>query len=99
MSSGYYAWRNRSRSEHQKEDDLLTDRIEEAYLTNRRVYGSPRMHAELQAQGIRCSRHSVACLMRQRGLSARRPRHRMMTTHSEPGARVAPNVLARDASQ
>src|SRR5438309_11927078 len=31
--------------------------------------------------------------MREQGLSACRRRHRMITTHSEPGARVAPNVL------
>jgi hypothetical protein len=44
-------------SEHQKEDGLLAERIEEAYQANRHVSGSPRLHAELQAPGIRCSRH------------------------------------------
>jgi len=36
--------------------------------------------------------------MRERGLSARRPRHRKITTRSEPGARVAPNLLDQDFS-
>jgi putative transposase len=94
--SGYYAWRNRPVSKHQREDHLLAGRIETASHANRQVYGSPRLHAELRAQGIRCARKRIARLMRERGLSARRIRHRVITTQSEPGARVAPNVLARD---
>src|SRR5260370_33271743 len=38
----------------------------------------------------------VARLMREQGLFAQRPRHRTVTTHSEPGASVAPNLLQRD---
>jgi putative transposase len=34
--------------------------------------------------------------MRERGLSAYRRHHRTTTTHSEPGARVAPNLLAQE---
>lgn len=94
--SGYYQWRKRPMSKHQQEDRQLADRIEAAYHVNRHVYGSPRVHAELQAQGLRCARKRIARLMRERGLSARRLRHRTITTRSEPGARVAPNILARD---
>jgi putative transposase len=94
--SGYYQWRKRPVSKHQQEDRQLADCIEAAYHANRQVYGSPRVHAELQAQGIRCARKRIARLMRERGLSARRLRHRIITTRSEPGARVAPNLLARD---
>src|SRR5436309_15130722 len=53
-------------------------------------------HAELQAQGIKCSRKRVARLMREQELAVRRPRHRTVTTHSDPHARVAPNRLDRD---
>jgi putative transposase len=69
-----------------------------AFQTNRCVYGSPRVHAELQAQGIYCARKRVARLMREQGLFAKRPRHRTITTKSEPGAQVAPNLLQRDFS-
>jgi len=34
--------------------------------------------------------------MREQGLSACRRRHRTITTRSEPGARVAPNLLDQD---
>ncbi len=83
-------------SEHQREDGQLAERVQAASHANRGVYGSPRVHAELQAQGIRCARKRVARLMREHGLAARRPRHRTITTRSDPNARVAPNLLDRN---
>jgi putative transposase len=94
--SGYYAWRERPMSQHQREDGRLAEHVRAAYQTNRGVYGSPRVHAELQAQGIKCARKRVARLMRALELAARRPRHRTKTTQSDPSARVAPNRLDRD---
>jgi putative transposase len=94
--SGYYAWKNRPLSQHQREDRQLAERIQAAYYASRQVYGSPRIHAELREQGLRCSRRRVARLMRERGLSARRRRHRTITTQSVPGARVAPNRLNQE---
>ena len=61
--SGYYAWQKRPMSHHQREDGQLAKHIQAAYHANRGVYGSPRVHAELQAQGITCSRKRVARLM------------------------------------
>jgi putative transposase len=94
--SGYYAWKKRPLSQHQREDCQLAEQIHAVYHASRQVYGSPRIHAELREQGMICSRRRVARLMRQRGLSARRRRHRTITTHSVPGARVAPNRLDQD---
>jgi putative transposase len=83
-------------SQHCREDGQLADHIQEAYHANRQVYASPRMHAELRAQGISCSRKRVARLMREQGLCARRRVHRTRTTRSEPGAGIAPNLLKQD---
>ena len=80
-------------SQHQQEDQQLAEHIQEVYHACRQVYGSPRIHAELRDQGITSSRKRVARLMREQGLSARRRHHKTITTKSEPGARVAPNVL------
>jgi putative transposase len=91
--SGYYAWKKRPLSQHQREDQQLAGRIQAVYHANRQVYGSPRIHVELRDQGIYVSRKRVARLMREQGLSACRRRHRTITTHSEPGARFASNVL------
>jgi putative transposase len=96
--SGYYAWSKRPPSQHSREDAYLAERVKTAFQANRSVYGSPRIHAELQAQGITCARKRVARLMREQGLFAQRPRHRTITTKSEPGAQVAPNLLQRDFS-
>ncbi len=96
--SGYYAWCHRTPSQHSREDAQLAEQVKTAFQANRGVYGSPRVHAELQAQGITCARKRVARLMREQGLAARRPRHRTITTQSEQGAQVAPNLLQRDFS-
>jgi putative transposase len=68
--SGYYAWKKRPVSKHRQEDSQLTEYIQEAYRVGRKVYGSPRIHAELRARGISCSRKRVARLMKDQGLSA-----------------------------
>src|SRR2546423_9426700 len=94
--SGYYAWCQRTPSEHSREDAQLAEKVKIAFQANRCVYGSPRVHAELHAQGLHCSRKRVARLMREQGLCAQRPRHRTITTHSEKDALVAPNLLQRD---
>lgn len=55
--SGYHAWRKRAPSQHSREDAQLAEQVKVAFQANRRVYGSPRVHAELHAQGIHCARH------------------------------------------
>jgi putative transposase len=94
--SGYSAWRKREPSKHSREDAILAEKINVAFQANRRVYGSPRLHAELHAQGVRCARKRVARLMREQGLAARLPRHRTMTTHGEKDAPLAANLLQQD---
>ncbi len=49
---GYANWRKRGKSKRKQDDEWLAERIEDAYTKNRGKYGSPRIHAELQAQGI-----------------------------------------------
>lgn len=96
--SGYYAWLKRPPSRHSREDASLAKKVKEVFQTYRGVYGSPRVHAEVHDQGIKCARKRVARLMREQELFAKRPRHRTVTTHSEPDAQVAPNLLQRDFS-
>lgn len=82
-------------SKHQHADNRLAEQIQQAYTDNREAYGSPRLHVELREQGISCSRRRVARLMREMGLSPHRPRHRTLTTRSDPATRIAANVLNR----
>jgi transposase InsO family protein len=95
--SGYYAWRSRGPSQRQQDDQRLGARIGQVFRAGRGVYGSPRVHAVLRAEGIRCGRKRVARLMQAQGLVAERVRRRTpRTTDSQHAHPVAPNVLARD---
>ena len=96
--SGFYAWLRaipvvRSRAETEAE---LRGHIGRVFIARRRVYGSPRIHAELRREGRRHSRRRVAQLMREMGLAARRGRRRTpRTTDSRHDLPVAPNLLDR----
>ena len=95
--SGYYAWRIRAPSAHEQTDAALRTRIQQAFAAGRGGYGSPRVHATLRLQGIRCGRKRVARLMQAQGLHAGRPRKRKpRTTDSQHTQPVAPNLLGRD---
>jgi putative transposase len=98
--SGYYAWRRRAKagpSAHARADAILSARIRTAFVAGRGVYGSPRIHAALRAQGIRCGRKRVARLMRSLQLCAGRPKRRKPhTTDSQHSQPIAPNLLGRD---
>ena len=93
--SGFSAWQKRPRSAHAIRDQELVRTIQAAFVASRQRYGSPRVHAELQAQGVRCARKRVARLMRQAALVARQRRRRVSITDSHHDQAVAPNLLAR----
>ena len=97
--SGYYAWRKRPPSAHEKTDAQLAVHVVAAHQASRMTYGSPRVQRELRAQGIHVSRKRVAKLMRHKGLRARQKRRFRKTTDSKHDQPVAPNVLARDFVQ
>ena len=69
-ASGYYEWASRPPSDRQLSDAWLTEKIREIWKANRKVYGAPRIHAELRMQyGIRVGRKRVERLMREAGIS------------------------------
>lgn len=97
--SGFYAWLRAIPSlQHRAAAEAeLRGHIGRIFAARRRVYGSPRVHAELRRQGRRHTRRRVARLMRDMGLSARRGRKRApRTTDSRHDLPVAPNLLARN---
>lgn len=94
--SSYYAWKRRPISPHAKQDAVLTTQIQTVFRASRRTYGSPRVHATLQAQGVRCSRKRVARLMGANALVARRKQQRVCTTDSRYTQPIAANELARN---
>ena len=95
--SGYYAWAAGAPSDRELSDAWLTERIREIWKQNRKVYGSPRIHAELRMQyGIRVGRKRVERLMRRAGISGLVERKRGRTTIRVPGVRVADDLVQRD---
>ncbi len=95
--SGYYEWRSREPSRHEREDGELAQQISQIFHEHRQVYGSPRIHAELVEQGVTCGKQQVARLMREMGLVAKARRsNKPMGTSRRRGAAVAANVLNRE---
>jgi putative transposase len=96
--SGYYDWKDRPPSKRSQQDAALSERIREIHHRSRATYGSPRVHAELRAIGIRTSRKRVARLMRKAGLKGclRGRRRKRTTTRRDGSAMPAPDLLRRN---
>jgi transposase InsO family protein len=96
-ASGFYAWLRRGPDRRREDDRRLGEKIEKIFAASRRTYGSPRVHAELRARGVRVGRRRVARLMREGGLGVTtRRRRRPRTTDSRHDHPVAPNLLGRN---
>jgi putative transposase len=93
-TSGYYAWVTRPPSAREIADDVLTAQIQAAFDDNRKVYGAPRIHAELADADVHVGRKRVARLMREAGIvGCHRRKHKLGTTKQNPNAIVAPPDL------
>jgi len=95
-ASGYYAWAKRPASPKKIADAQLLVEIKAAMLRGRGAYGSPRVHRELRAHGLRVGKKRIERLMRENGLEARQKRRFVHTTDSRHAHPIAPNLLERD---
>jgi putative transposase len=93
--SGFYAWRSRPEPARARDDRRLAVLTREAHEIGRRAYGSPRVHEELKARGVRISRKRVIRLMQEQGLKGKTRQRWVKTTHSKHDFPVAPNLLDR----
>lgn len=94
--SGYYAWLKRAPSPREQENRELEQTICTVWKQYRGIYGAPRIHAELQEQGISAGHNRGARLMREAGIQGKTTRKRRPhTTQSDPTHPVAANVLDR----
>jgi transposase InsO family protein len=94
-AGGFYAWLRRGSGDRGRDDVDLARRIAAIFAASRGTYGSPRVHAELRARGVRVGRRRVERLMREGELSATVRRRAPRTTDSRHGLPVAPNLLGR----
>ena len=93
-TSGYYAWLARAPSARATSDAALIERIGAIHAASRGTYGSPRIHAEVAANGSAVGRKRVARLMKRAGLRGV-CRRRFVTTTVRDGARQAPDLVDR----
>ncbi len=93
--SGYYASLGRPAAPKKSADARLVLEIRAALARGRGAYGSPRIHRELRARGIRVSRKRIERLMRENGIVARQKRRFVHTTDSRHDDPIAPNRLDR----
>ena len=94
--SGYYDWKDRPLSKRARENVALTEQIREIHQRSRETYGYPRVHAELRALGVRCSRKRVARLMRKSGLRGCLRGRKKRTTRRDPLAVPAADLVRRN---
>jgi putative transposase len=95
-AQGFYAWRSRPKSEQQQRRDALLVDICAVHAEVKGRYGSPRIHAELQAKGVECCVNTVAKLMRDNDIRAKTARKFRNTTDSNHPFPVADNLLSRE---
>jgi len=96
--SGFYAWGRRPIGARAQQNQGLVTQIRACYQAAHGRYGSPRIHQDLCAQGIRVGRHRVARLMRLQGLrsrSRRRPWKRLAAV--TPAIRLANTLQSKFA--
>ena len=95
-ASGYYAWRTRPESSRTQRDRELMPKIRRIFEASKGVYGSPRVHAELVAEGVAAGRNKIACLMRLERLRGCPKRRFRVTTQRDPTHPVAKNLLKQN---
>ena len=96
-ASGYYAWRSRPETCNALSAIVIFwRRSDPSTKPAKGVYGSPRVHAELVAKGVKVGRHKVAQLMRSARLKGCPKRRYRTTTQRDPTHRVAQNLLRRN---
>lgn len=74
----------------------MLERILEIHEDSRESFGSPRVHAQLKAEGVHRNIKTVEKLMRENEIQARRKRKFVATTDSKHDLPIAPNVLSRE---
>lgn len=92
----FYKWCHGDPSPRHARREQLKVEVRRLFAQHRGTYGSPRITADLRDQGWRVSENTVAALMRELGLAARRRRKRRQTTRRGRGRWRAPDLIGRD---
>ena len=94
--SWFYKWRAGTLPPRAARRERLKVEISRLFHRHKGTYGAPRITADLRDAGVRVSENTVAALMREQGLAARRSRRRRSTTRPGAGRWRAPDLVKRD---
>jgi transposase InsO family protein len=94
--SWFYKWRGRRPGPRAQRRDRLKAEVGRLFALHEGKYGSPRITADLREEGWRVSENTVAALMRELGVAARRKKRRRGTTRPGKGRWRAPDLVKRD---
>jgi transposase InsO family protein len=94
--SWYYKWRDGDRSPRRARRERLKAEIARLFEAHKGKRGSPMIAADLRDAGWRVSKNTVAALMAEMGLAARRKKRRKGTTRPGKGRWRAPDLVKRD---
>jgi putative transposase len=94
--SWYYKWKGGDRSARRARRERLKAEIARLFVLHEGKYGSPRIADDLRDEGWRVSENTVAGLMAEMGLAARRKKKRRATTRPGRGRWRAPDLVKRD---
>ena len=94
-ASGYYNWIERPPNETQKANRRLVTKIRCYQKASHRIYGSPRIHSDLVANGESVSQQRVARLMRAEQIQSKIVKRFVITTNSRHTTAPAPDRLQR----
>ena len=94
--SWFYQWKSGRPGPRAVRRDRLKAEVARLFTEHEGKYGSPRITADLRDAGWRVSENTVAGLMRELGLAARRTKRRRCTTRPGQGRWRAPDLVKRD---
>ena len=92
----YYRWEKDPIGKVTRRNTPLKNRIKALFYKLKKRYGSTRLTVELNAEGLTICRATVAKLMKQMNLQSRIRKRYKVTTDSNHGYRIMPNLLKRN---
>ncbi len=92
----FYKWARGDVSPARARRAVLAAEVARLFRAHNGTYGSPRITADLRDLGWAVSENTVAALMRERGLAARRKKRRRSLTRPGKGRWRAPDLVGRD---
>lgn len=92
--SGYYAWTTRPASDRAAENAALLARIRAIHEFSKQTYGSPRVTALLNSEGIVCGKNRIARLMQKNDIASEAvKKFKITTTDSNHDLPIADRIF------